>query len=711
MHRVASSAVVVALALFLVAPIPSGAQVPPPRFATLEAAVAAGVVDPELPAAVAAGGVDAMVELLRAPAVAAAEAAEDRGEAEAAQIEEYGDALDPAREEVAEAVEVRVELPTLSVMAVRVASADELLALANQVDVTGVDLDRPVTLSTAESLPIIRQPEVVSDGITGAGVAVAVLDSGVEYLNPAFGTCALGPGSPGCRVLVSEEVAPNDGQRDSPTNNTEFHGTRVAAIVAATAPAASLLVYDVFNGNSASSSALASAVQRVILRKVGGVDIRALNGSFSGGACAGSTDFGLADALAAGILPVIASGNNSATSGLPWPSCNPAAVAVGATADASFSGSCGAVAVDQVMCYSNSGPQLDVLAPGSIISAAGLGGVHGTSFAAPFVSGAVALLAHSRPTASPDQIRDAIVNTGPSVTDPRNGVVRRRLDVAAARTRLTGAPAGSWGTLGGAVVGDPDAAAWGGRRVDVFVRGTDDQLWHQWWDGTRWAAWEPLGGRLTSAPTVVAWGPNRLDVFARGTDGAMYQLAYDGTRWSSWIPHGGQLQGAPDVASWAPGRLDVFVRGTDNGLYQRFWNGTSWSGWVALGGSLAGSPGAVSWSAGRLDVFARATDGQLWHRFHDGSWFAWEPLFGAVAGDVDAASFAPGRLDVFAQAGDQRTWQRTYDGQWRPWSLVDEALVGSGPGSADRGRALLDVFVRGTDGALWYRSSADGTTW
>lgn len=696
----------------------ASAQAAPPRFATVEEAVAAGVVRAELPAllAVDPDGVDAIVGLQRAPAVAAAAEAAADGASPAEQIEEYGDALDPAREEVAGTVEVTADLPTLSVMAVVVTDADQLLALANDPDVRSVAPDAEVGSSMAEALPLVRQPEVINSGITGAGFAVALIDTGVDYGHPGFGTCSGGAGAPGCRVIVSEDVAPDDGVLD-----TTGHGTRTAAIAAAVAPGASLLVYDAFKPDGkASQSDLAAAVQRVILRKMTGIDIRAVNLSVAGSAtstCSGagaSTDFGLADAVAAGILPVVATGNDGSTNHVPWPACLPAALGVGAVADLNGTATCSGVATpityDNVTCYTNSGPELDLLAPGTSITVSDLAPGSGTSFAAPFVSGAAVLLAQTRPLASPEQLRDALVNSGPMKTDVRQGRQTRRLDIAAARTRLTGAAITPWASLGGGVVGDPDVATWGGGRVDYFVRGTDNQLWHQWWDGQRLGAWEPLGGQLTSSPTAVAWGPNRLDVFARGTDGGLYQIAYDGQRWSGWIPHGGQIVDSPDVTSWAPGRLDVFVRGTDNALYQRFWNGSSWSGWVRLGGALASGPGAAAWSAGRLDVFARGIDNQLWHLGYGGAWGIWEPLGGTLAGAPDVASYAAGRLDVFVQAGDSRVWQRTYEAGWRQWAQVDEAVVGSGPGASDRGRGLLDLVVRGADGTLWYRF-ANGPTW
>jgi hypothetical protein len=32
----------------------------------------------------------------------------------------------------------------------------------------------------------------------------------------------------------------------------------------------------------------------------------------------------------------------------------------------------------------------------------------------------------------------------------------------------------------------PGCASWGANRIDVFVRGTDNELWHKYWDGSSW---------------------------------------------------------------------------------------------------------------------------------------------------------------------------------------------------------------------------------
>ena len=43
--------------------------------------------------------------------------------------------------------------------------------------------------------------------------------------------------------------------------------------------------------------------------------------------------------------------------------------------------------------------------------------------------------------------------------------------------------------------------------IKLFVRGTDNALWHKWWNGSAWSGWESLGGVLTSGPAVIQITP------------------------------------------------------------------------------------------------------------------------------------------------------------------------------------------------------------
>ena len=260
-----------------------------------------------------------------------------------------------------------------------------------------------------------------------------------------------------------------------------------------------------------------------------------------------------------------------------------------------------------------------------------------------------------------------------------------------------------WEGLGGVLTSDPDVSSWGPNRLDVFVRGTDNAMWHKWWDGSAWRGWESLGGTQTSGPGAVSWGPNRIDCFVRGTDNALWHKWWDGSRWRGWDSLGGVLTSDPTVCSWGSNRLDVFARGTDNALWHRWWDGSAWRGWERLGGVLTSGPGAVSWGPNRIDVFARGTDNALWHRWWDGSaWRGWESLGGVITSDPTVSSWASGRLDIFARGTDNAMWHRWFDGGWRGWESLGGTLT-SGPGAASWGRGRIDCFVRGTDNQLWHK--------
>ena len=86
------------------------------------------------------------------------------------------------------------------------------------------------------------------------------------------------------------------------------------------------------------------------------------------------------------------------------------------------------------------------------------------------------------------------------------------------------------GTLSG-----PAAVSTDGRRVDVFVVGTDRALWHTGTvvdaqgKPTTWWGWENLGGVLTAAPAVASGASGRFLVTGRAS--SALSSAWDGTAW------------------------------------------------------------------------------------------------------------------------------------------------------------------------------------
>ena len=86
---------------------------------------------------------------------------------------------------------------------------------------------------------------------------------------------------------------------------------------------------------------------------------------------------------------------------------------------------------------------------------------------------------------------------------------------------------GDWTAFDVTIQDAPAITSWGPNRMDLFARGTDNNLYHSTWDpSTSWSVWENLGGPIYSSPAAVSWGPGRIDVFARGEAGNLIHIWY-----------------------------------------------------------------------------------------------------------------------------------------------------------------------------------------
>jgi hypothetical protein len=133
----------------------------------------------------------------------------------------------------------------------------------------------------------------------------------------------------------------------------------------------------------------------------------------------------IAQLRAVNIATVAAAGNNGNSTALSSPACIGSTISVGATTGS-----------DAVATFSNSSALLMLLAPGENIAAALPGNQYGvrsgTSMAAPHVAGAWALLRERFPANNVTQNATVLRTTGVPITDPRNGLVRYRIQIDSA---------------------------------------------------------------------------------------------------------------------------------------------------------------------------------------------------------------------------------------------------------------------------------------
>ena len=276
-------------------------------------------------------------------------------------------------------------------------------------------------------MPHVRADRVRARGVDGAGVTIAVIDSGVDATHPDI-VDALRHEECFCRAgriggIRRGACCPNGMDRASGPGSAasaDLHGPHVAGIALSrghvappgVAPGAGLVAVRVLDDrNSGFLSDWIAALDWLAAERP---DVRVVNMSLVSQAvfaascevgcdnqsgCATNRLFAAAiDALwARGALVFAAAGNDGHANAVAAPACVSRAVAVAAVDDA-----------DVPAAFNNGGAALDLLAPGVDIVSDGLGGglavVSGTSMAVPHAAGLGALVLAARPGYGADDV-------------------------------------------------------------------------------------------------------------------------------------------------------------------------------------------------------------------------------------------------------------------------------------------------------------------
>lgn len=337
-------------------------------------------------------------------------------------------------------------------------------ALRADPDVKGVDLDQPGEVTMSKVNSVARSLDVERMGLTGKGVTVAVIDSGVDSSHRDLAGaivdeacfCINGNGEPCCPDGTTEQRGLGSARDDN------GHGTHIAGIIAGRgrvspkglAPDAYLVVIKIADrqGSTSTWSMLAALDWLAATHpEVQVVNMSLGTSATYAGSCesASAVTASLAEAGRVlhkqGVTIVAAAGNSGLTDQMTAPACVSGFLSVGAVysqneSSATINGCTDVSAhADVVACFSNSSSALTLLAPGAGIVSTGLGGGRGTgsgtSQASAVVAGAVALLTEGAPrTTLP--VSEALRLSGVQVLDERNGRTTPRIDVRAALAAL-----------------------------------------------------------------------------------------------------------------------------------------------------------------------------------------------------------------------------------------------------------------------------------
>lgn len=613
-----------------------------------------------------------------------------------------------------------------AVVEVNARQLDELIASGL---VTTVEENVALVPHLQESVPLVRAPEAWASGANGSGKVVVVVDTGVDSTHPFLagkvvaGACA----APDCD---NDPYTHNGISYGQPCAFGCAHGTVVAGIVAGTAsdrngvaPQASIASIRVFqNSSSGTWEGLINALDYTRTTLATKYSIAAVNLSLgtptyhAAGNCDDdwpSITYQIDALRAAGILTIVSSGNDNTASGVSAPACIKNAIAVGSTTD---------VPADNVSTFSNSGPNLDMLAPGDVITSSVPGGgfasYRGTSLAAPHVAGAVADLRSTSvgASASAAAIEAAIETSGKPVTDPRNGLTKPRLDVAAAYVALggSGTPVWRpWEAFAGVLASNPECLGLGTTRTDCWAKLASGGL--GWWsyNGRTAPSLVNLGNKIDAAPSCLLAG-GKLQCFTSLTAGQLGQITQTGSTWSAWKSLGDSVQRRPACVSLDGAKITCVALGKSGKLRTISWSGTKWGAWSGLAATVTSTQAPICYGrAGGIDcvVVDRAGKVQYLRRNSSGTWAAAKSLGGAVVGVGSCIEPSATARTCFYQ-GIDRTLQRLYfDGNaWQPWQNLGGAIF-SAPNCVWFGSTQTHCFGVGETGTLQHIWKGAGNDW
>jgi subtilisin len=253
-----------------------------------------------------------------------------------------------------------------------------------------------------------QPPQVIPTGIARIGgsvsgsinVDVAVIDTGID------------PTHPDLNVVDGVNFAKGNSWSDG-----NGHGTHVAGTIAAknndigvvgVAPDARLHAVRVLdNRGSGFTSDVIAGVNWVAAN----ADIIEVANMSLGGSQSNALNTAVENAVNAGVVFVVAAGNESTDACSKSPASAPNAITVSALDDRD-----GVSNNDPFASFSNYGSCVDVIAPGVLILSTwkdgGYNTISGTSMATPHVAGAAALYLVSHPTDTPAQVVDALQSAG-----------------------------------------------------------------------------------------------------------------------------------------------------------------------------------------------------------------------------------------------------------------------------------------------------------
>jgi subtilisin family serine protease len=262
---------------------------------------------------------------------------------------------------------------------------------------------------------------IAGDGVGDVDADIAILDTGISLSHPDLNVFRQ-------QTFVEGTTTAND---------DNGHGTHVAGIAAAkdnsigvvgVAPGARLWAVKVLDKDG--GGAISTIIKGIDYVTQHANEIDVVNLSFGCECSSPALDAAINNSVQAGVTYAVSSGNDHKDASTFSPANDPNVIAVSAIADTD--GKCGGIGGptnhgndDTLADFSNYGKVISISAPGvNILSTYkdnSYTTLSGTSMASPFVAGAAALYKSVHKSASPSEVRTALLNEGSTASNTCDG--------------------------------------------------------------------------------------------------------------------------------------------------------------------------------------------------------------------------------------------------------------------------------------------------
>jgi hypothetical protein len=308
----------------------------------------------------------------------------------------------------------------------------------------------------------------------------------------------------------------------------------------------------------------------------------------------------------------------------------------------------------------------------------------------------------------------------------------------------------------------PTAVSWGAPHLELFTFTEQGQMLWKYkppsssgnGDTAAWAQGD-IGFQVVDAvaslyqhsPVVFTRGNHYTNVYVRNgeTLGTLYEKEHDenmewypGGNADNWTIRANDISSAPGIATWTETEMNFFYIASDKILTYFSWDTnyttldglstgrvSNWGGTKTLSGLWeAYRPAVLSWGSQRLDVFVvNPEDNALYHNYYSDEGF--QPSFAKLGGHLIsppvAVNATRGRIDVFARGGDSGLWWKSFDdgagGSWGEWTGISQGYNGTGLKIRGEPTAivhedLISVFAWSENSTLLHRRlSWKDNTW